>query len=226
MTAGLENEQRPVLPSFHVCNGIQSPDRPLSPRRPPRYISLFRSGANVSTSSLPQLSEDRLREFSTRFRGDLLHPKSPGYDAARVVWNAMIDRRPAVIARCKSVDDVQTAIRFGRENDLPIAIRGGGHNAAGLGMCDDGIVIDLSAMRDVVVDPARRTARAGGGATWGDFDNATAAYGLATTGGAVSTTGIAGLTLGGGLGWLMRSHGLACDNLLSADVVTADGRFL
>ena len=138
----------------------------------------------------------------------------------------MIDRRPACIARCRSVDDVQAAIRFARDNDLPIAIRGGGHNAAGLAVYDGGMVIDLRGMRDVVVDPMARTARAGGGATWGDFDAATAVHGLATTGGAVSTTGIAGLTLGGGLGWLMRSYGMTCDNLIGAEVVTADGQVL
>jgi FAD/FMN-containing dehydrogenase len=174
--------------------------------------------------SSPVLSDDRLRELGARFRGDLILPDTADYESARKVWNGMIDRRPVVIARCKSVSDVQAAIRFGRDNNLPIAIRGGGHNAAGLAVCEGGIVIDLSSMRDVVVDPAKRTARAGGGATWGDFDTATAKHGLATTGGAVSTTGIAGLTLGGGLGWLMRSHGLTCDNLNGAEVVTADGQ--
>ncbi len=178
------------------------------------------------TVASPALSEDRLREFSTHFHGDLIRPDSDGYEAARKVWNGMIDRRPAYIARCKSVADVQAAVRFARENDLPLAVRGGGHNAAGLAVCDAGLVIDLGGMRDVVVDPSRRTARAGGGATWGDFDRATAAHGLATTGGAISTTGIAGLTLGGGLGWLMRSYGLTCDNMVAAEVVTADGRLL
>jgi FAD/FMN-containing dehydrogenase len=172
------------------------------------------------------LSDDRLRDFGTRFHGKLVRPDSPDYDSARKVWNGMIDRRPAVIARCRTVADVQDAIRFGRENSLPIAIRGGGHNAAGLGVVDGGIVIDLSGMREVVVDAANRTARAGGGTTWADFDAATSAHGLATTGGAISSTGIAGLTLGGGLGWLMRSCGLTCDNLIGADVVTADGTLL
>jgi FAD/FMN-containing dehydrogenase len=167
---------------------------------------------------------DRLRDFSARFHGDLLRPGNDGYEAARIVWNGMVDRRPAAIARCRTVDDVQSAIRFARENDLPIAIRGGGHNAAGLAVCDGGLVIDLRGMRDVVVDPVARTAHAGGGATWGEFDAATTAHGLATTGGAVSTTGIAGLTLGGGLGWLMRSYGMTCDNLIGAEVVTADGQ--
>ena len=178
------------------------------------------------STSVRALSDDRLREFGTRFHGELVRPDSANYDSARKVWNGMIDRRPACIARCRTTADVQAAIKFARENSLPIAIRGGGHNAAGLAMVDDGFVIDLSNMRDVVVDPANRTARAGGGTTWGEFDRATAAHGLATTGGAISTTGIAGLTLGGGLGWLMRSCGLTCDNLIGAEVVTADGKVL
>jgi FAD/FMN-containing dehydrogenase len=170
------------------------------------------------------LTDDRLSELAARFRGDVLRPNTPEYESARKVWNGMIDRHPAVIARCKSVSDVQAAIRFGREHDLPIAIRGGGHNAAGLSVCESGIVIDLSGLRDVVVDPDKCTAVAGGGATWGEFDAATAKHGLATTGGVISSTGVAGLTLGGGLGWLMRSHGMSCDNLIGAEVVTADGR--
>jgi FAD/FMN-containing dehydrogenase len=164
--------------------------------------------------------------FPATFHGDVLQPSSPEYETARKVWNGMIDRRPAFIARCKSVADVQTAIRFAKQNNLLVAVRGGGHNAAGLGVCDDGIVIDLGGLRDVLVDPARRTARAGGGATWAEFDRATAGFGLATTGGLVSSTGIAGLTLGGGLGWLMRSYGLACDNLIGAEVVTADAQVI
>ena len=169
------------------------------------------------------VAEHRLSEFSARFQGDLLLPGTDAYESSRKVWNGMIDRRPAYIARCRTVGEVQEAIHFARGNDLPIAVRGGGHNAAGLSVCDGGLVIDLGPMRDVVVDPAARTARAGGGATWADFDQATAAHGLATTGGAVSSTGIAGLTLGGGLGWLMRSYGMACDNMIGADVVTVDG---
>src|SRR6185436_7877463 len=178
------------------------------------------------STSVSALSDDRLREFGTRFHGELVRPDSANYDSARKVWNGMIDRRPACIARCRTTADVQAAIRFARDNSLPIAIRGGGHNAAGLAVVDGGLVIDLSEMREVVVDAAKRTARAGGGTTWGDFDRATAAHGLATTGGAISTTGIGGLTLGGGLGWLMRSYGMACDNLVSAEVVTADERVL
>jgi FAD/FMN-containing dehydrogenase len=177
-------------------------------------------------NDVPSLSPERISDFSARFHGDVIHPQSPTYDSARSVWNGMIDRYPAAIARCKTVEDVQSAIRFARDNELPIAIRGGGHNAAGLAVCDDGLVIDLGAMRDVVVDPVGRTARAGGGATWSEFDAATAAHGLATTGGAVSTTGVAGLTLGGGLGWLMRSYGMTCDNLIGAGVVLADGQLV
>jgi FAD/FMN-containing dehydrogenase len=169
------------------------------------------------------MTASSLSEFASDFRGELIVPSSESYNSARRVWNGMIDRRPSCIALCKTVEDVQTALRYATANDLPLAIRGGGHNAAGLSVCDDGIVIDLREMKSVVVDPVKRTARAGGGATWGDFDRATAEHGLATTGGAISSTGIAGLTLGGGLGWLMRSYGLACDNMIGATVVTADG---
>ena len=197
----------------------------LAPARPSFYINPDSpSEQAMSPSNVP--FSDSLTEFSARFQGDVLRPGTDSYESARKVWNGMIDRRPAVIVRCKSVSDVQNAVRLGRENDVPIAIRGGGHNAAGLAVCDDGVVIDLAGMRDVVVDPERRTVRAGGGATWRDLDAATAAHGLATTGGLISSTGIAGLTLGGGLGWLMRSYGMACDNLVSAEVVTADGQVL
>jgi FAD/FMN-containing dehydrogenase len=159
-------------------------------------------------------------------RGEVLSPADAGYDTARMVHNGMIDKRPAVIARCTGVADVMAALQFGVEHRLSIAVRGGGHNVAGKAVCDDGIVIDLSPMKGMRVDPARRVAQAQAGLTWGEFDRETQAFGLATTGGAVSTTGIAGLTLGGGIGWLQRKYGLTCDNLLSADVVTADGRFL
>ena len=169
------------------------------------------------------MTTPRWADFATTFRGDLLLPANVAYDAARKVWNGMIDRHPACIARCKTVEDVQAAVQFARANDLGIAIRGGGHNAAGLAVIDDGIVVDLTDMRSVVVDAAAKMARAAGGATWGDFDAATAEHGLATTGGVVSSTGVAGLTLGGGLGWLMRSYGLACDNMTGATIVTADG---
>jgi FAD/FMN-containing dehydrogenase len=161
-----------------------------------------------------------------QLRGTLIRPGDAEYDAARAVWNGMIDRHPAMIVRPAGPEDVIVAVNLARESALPLAVRGGGHNAAGLAVCDGGIVIDLSSMRTVEVDPAARTARVQGGATWGDFDAATAAHGLATTGGLISSTGVAGLTLGGGLGWLMREYGLACDNLLAVQVVTADGRLL
>ena len=162
-------------------------------------------------------------ELGRPFRGELLLPTSPGYDTARRIWNGTIDRRPACIARCTGVADVVAAVRFAREHDLEIAVRGGGHNVAGTAVCDGGVVIDLSAMRAVLVDPAGRTAWVQGGALWSDVDNETQAHGLATTGGIVSHTGVAGVTLGGGIGHLMRSHGLVVDNLLAAEVVTADG---
>jgi FAD/FMN-containing dehydrogenase len=154
-----------------------------------------------------------------------LVPTTPT-DIARAIWNGTIDRRPQLIARCIGSADVVAAVRFAREHDLEIAIRGGGHNVAGTAVCDDGIVIDLSAMRGVRVDPASRRAWVQGGALWGDVDHETQAHGLATTGGIVSHTGVAGLTLGGGVGWLMRKHGLTIDNLLAVDIVTANGELL
>lgn len=158
------------------------------------------------------------------FEGQLVTPCDDGYDAARAVWNGAVDRRPALIVRCTSAGDVAGALRFARERDVVVAVRGGGHGVAGNAVCDDGLVIDLSPMRDVHVEPGRRTARAGGGVLWGELDAAAQAFALATTGGMVSHTGIGGLTLGGGIGWLMRRHGLTADNLLSAEVVTAEGR--
>jgi FAD/FMN-containing dehydrogenase len=160
------------------------------------------------------------------FRGRLISTDHTDYDTARAVWNGAVDRRPRLIARCIGTDDVVAALRFARDHDLEIAIRGGGHNVAGTAVCDDGIVIDLSLMRGVRVDPASRRAWVQGGALWGDVDRETQAHGLATTGGIVSHTGVAGLALGGGIGWLMRKHGLTVDNLLAVDVVTADGERL
>jgi FAD/FMN-containing dehydrogenase len=157
------------------------------------------------------------------FRGELITADHTHYDTARAVWNGAVDRRPRLIARCTGTADVAAAVRFARGHDLEIAVRGGGHNVAGTAVCDGGIVIDLSPMRAVWVDPADRTARVQGGALWGDVDHHTQAYGLATTGGIVGHTGVAGLTLGGGLGFLMRTHGLSVDNLLAAEVVTAEG---
>jgi FAD/FMN-containing dehydrogenase len=158
-----------------------------------------------------------------RFDGELLGPGDAAYDEARTVWNGAIDRRPAIIARCTSPGDVAAAVRLARERELPVAVRGGGHSIGGLSVCDGGLVIDLSPMRQVVVDPAARTARADAGVLWGELDAATQAHGMATVGGIVTHTGIAGLTLGGGIGWLMRKHGAVVDNLLAADVVTVDG---
>lgn len=159
-------------------------------------------------------------------RGEVIGPQDPGYDEARTVYNAMIDRRPDVVVRPVGVDDVVAAVNHARENGLDLAVRGGGHSVPGFGTCDGGIVIDLSAMKAIQVDADARTVRAEGGCTWADFNEATHAFGLATTGGVISTTGIAGLTLGGGIGYLARGLGLSCDNLVSAEVVTADGRTL
>jgi hypothetical protein len=170
------------------------------------------------------LDEATVQSFKTSLRGPLLRPGDAGYDEARTIWNAMIDRRPALIARCAGAADVITAVHFARDHRLLVSVRGGGHNVAGLAVCDGGLMIDLSRMKGLRVDPARRTARAEPGVTWAEFDRETQAFGLATTGGFVPTTGIAGLTLGGGLGYLMRRFGLACDNLLSVDLVTADGQ--
>jgi hypothetical protein len=160
------------------------------------------------------------------FRGQLITVGQSDYDTVRAVWNGAVDRRPRLIARCSGSADVAAAVRFARDHDLEIAVRGGGHNVAGTAVCDEGIVIDLSMMRAVSVDATRRTAAVHGGALWGDVDHETQAHGLATTGGIVGHTGVAGLTLGGGLGWLMRKHGLTVDNLLAADVVTAEGSII
>ncbi|HSR41248.1 MAG TPA: FAD-dependent oxidoreductase, partial [Longimicrobiales bacterium] len=170
------------------------------------------------------LDDHAMTALEDRFAGALLRPGDDGYEEARTVWNGMIDRRPALIARCRGADDVVAAVDFARETGAPLSVRGGGHSVAGRGVCDDGVMIDLSPMNGVRVDPETRTARVGGGATWGDFDGAAQEHGLATTGGLVSSTGVAGLTLGGGIGYLARAHGLAADNLIACDVVTADGR--
>jgi FAD binding domain/Berberine and berberine like len=161
-----------------------------------------------------------------KLQGDVIEPGDPGYEEARKIWNGWFDKRPALIARCAGVADVIAALDHAREHDLLIAVRGGGHSLPGHSTCDDGIVIDLSPMKGIRVDASTRTARAQGGVTWGEFDRETQAFGLATTGGQITHTGIAGLTLGGGVGWLMRHHGLTCDNLVSADVVTPDGRLV
>ena len=170
------------------------------------------------------LDELAVQTFAASLRGRLIGASDAGYDAARAVWNGMIDRRPALIACCAGTDDVVTAVTFAHSRGLLVAVRGGGHNVAGNAVCDGGLVIDLSPMKEIHVDPARRTAHAQAGVTWGELDRATQQYGLATPGGLVSETGIAGLTLGGGMGWLRNKYGLSCDNLISVEIVTADGQ--
>ncbi|MFB3922135.1 MAG: FAD-binding oxidoreductase [Terriglobia bacterium] len=165
-------------------------------------------------------------ELKPQFRGEILTPSDSGYEAARKVYNGMIDRRPGAIARCVDVADVIAAVRVAREKDLLVSIRGGGHNAGGLGVCDGGLVIDLSRMRSVRVNPKEHKARAEGGCTGGDLDHATHAFGMATPTGTIATTGVAGLTLGGGIGHLSRPYGLTVDNLLAVDMVLADGNFV
>ena len=172
------------------------------------------------------VSEDAINEFRNGLRGPLLQPGDAGYDDVRTLWNGMIDKRPALIARCTGAADVISSVNFARENNLLVSVRGGDHSAAGNALCDDGLMIDLSLMNSVHVDPVGRTARVGGGTKWRDVDHETLAFGLATTGGTNSDTGVGGLTLGGGLGWLAGKHGLACDNVLSIDLVTANGKFV
>src|SRR5262245_7607627 len=170
------------------------------------------------------VADETLAAFRTAMRGPVLVPGDAGYDEARKVWNGMIDRRPAVIARCTGNADVIAAVHFGRERGLLVAVRGGGHNVAGMAVCDGGLMIDLSLMRGVYVDAQAQTVRVQGGAVWGDVDRETQIFGMATPNGLVSSTGVGGLTLGGGYGVLRRKFGLACDNLLSVDIVTADGQ--
>jgi FAD/FMN-containing dehydrogenase len=176
----------------------------------------------------PAAARDRdgLHAFAAGLHGQAIWPEDAGYDDARAIWNGMIDRRPALIVRCADVADVIRAVRFAREHDQLVAVRGGGHNVAGTAMCDGGIVVDLSAMKEIEIDRQGRTVRAEPGLLWGEVDAATQAHGLATPGGIVTHTGIAGLTLGGGIGWLMRKHGLTSDNLVACDVVTAEGEFV
>ena len=180
----------------------------------------------VTSTTGKVIKEEDLRDFTALLRGQLIRRGDNGYDVARRVWNGMIDKHPALIARCTGAADVIQCVRFAREHDLLVSVRGGGHNYAGMAVCDDGLMIDLSPMKGIRVDPARRTARAQPGLKLGEFDRETQAFGLATTLGVNTDTGIAGLTLGGGLGWLAGKYGLACDNLLSVDVVTADGQLL
>jgi FAD/FMN-containing dehydrogenase len=178
-------------------------------------VNTFAAGVKVDGAAL--------RELEGSFRGDLIQAGTPDYDEHRKVWNGSIERFPALIARCAGAADVVAALTFARRTGLRMAVRGGGHSFPGLSVCDGGIVIDLGLMKGIRVDPESRTARVGGGVLWGELDHATQAFGLATTGGIVTHTGVAGLTLGGGIGWLQRRHGMTIDNLVSADVVTADG---
>src|SRR5712671_8088646 len=169
------------------------------------------------------LEEDSIAELKAKLRGPVIEPDDPDYDDARKVYNAMIDKKPRLIARCADVADVIHSVNFARKHDLLLAIRSGGHNGGGLGICDDGLVIDLGSIKYTRVDPAARTATVGGGCTWGDVDHATHAFGLATPSGIISTTGVGGLRLAGGLGHLTRKYGLTIDNLLEADLVLANG---
>jgi FAD/FMN-containing dehydrogenase len=172
------------------------------------------------------LNENSVAELKTTVRGRLIQPGDEGYDESRKVYNGMIHKKPRLIVRCADVADVIRSVNFARENDLLLAIRSGGHNAGGLGICDDGLVIDLALMKYTRVDPAERIATVGSGCTWGDIDHATHVFGLATPSGIISTTGVGGLTLGGGIGHLTRKCGLTIDNLLSVDVVLANGTFV
>jgi hypothetical protein len=166
---------------------------------------------------------DLARAFAAHFAGVVIVPDDERYEKARAVWNATVDARPVLIAQCRTVEDIVAAVNLTRDAGVPFTVRGGGHSVAGLSTCDAGVVIDLSLMRAVAVDSERRVAVAEPGTTWGDYDAATGAHGLASTGGLISTTGVAGLTLGGGIGWLQRKYGLACDNLIGAELITADG---
>ena len=177
-------------------------------------------------ATMATIAEDRLQSLGTNFSGVLLRPGGDGYEESRRIFNGLIDKRPAVIARCRGTADIVDALGFARDNGLEVSVRGGGHNVAGRAVTDGGVMIDLSSMKGVNVNPGARTVRAQGGVTWREFNRETACHGLAVTGGVISTTGVAGLTLGGGLGWLMGKHGLSVDNLLSVELVTASGEVL
>src|SRR3954470_7965697 len=172
------------------------------------------------------VGQTALRELREHVKGGVVVPGDESYDEARALFNAMIDAHPAAISRCGDVEDVRAAVAFGRESGMQTAVRAGGHSVAGQSTVEDGLVIDVRGLKEMHVDPEARVARCGAGVTWGEFDVATQEHGLATTGGRVSTTGVAGLTLGGGSGWLERKHGLTCDNLLAVELVTADGHEL
>ena len=181
---------------------------------------------NTSTGAVTEVPQLTVDNFASKLRGELLKRNSDSYEDARRIWNGASDRRPALIVRCRGIADVIDTVTFARRHDLLLAVRGGGHNVAGTAVCDGGLVLDLSCMNGIRVDVAAETVRAEPGVLWGELDHETQAFGLAVPGGIVSHTGIAGLTLGGGFGWLTRKYGLSCDNLLSADVVTAEGQLL
>jgi FAD/FMN-containing dehydrogenase len=180
----------------------------------------------METRTVADIGERAIQDFRSALRGELIRPGDEGYDAARTLHNRMVDRRPGLIVRCAGVADVMSAVDFARQNRLLLAVRGSGHHVTGNALCDDGVVIDLSRLKGLRIDPVARTARAEPGLTWGELNHDLQAFGLGATGGYISITGIPGLTLGGGLGWLVRKHGLALDNLLSLDVVTADGHLV
>jgi len=213
-----------ALPTWNAGPQLHAQRRVEHAREPNRMPPLHPDAVGARPQPPPVPAQRGGSGWIPGFEGWVLAPGDPGYEEARAVWNGAIDRHPAFIAGSTGPADVAAALRFARERDLPVAVRGGGHSVAGTSVCDDGVVIDLSPIKAIQMDPAARTARAGAGLRWGEFDAATQAFGLATTGGQMSETGIAGLTLGGGIGWLMRRHGLTVDNVLSADVVLADGR--
>ena len=187
---------------------------------------MFNNEFATNTDTLKLLDKAPIKSLQEHFHGEIIQPSDAGYDRARKIWNAMIDKRPGLIARCQNNQDIIEAVNFARDNHLLLSVRGGGHNVAGSAVCDGGLMIDLSLMKDIQVDPERGTATAQPGVLFGELDRATQPYGLAVPGGIVSETGIAGLTLGGGFGWLTRKYGFTCDNLIYAEIVTADGRLL
>src|ERR1700681_2338245 len=189
-------------------------------------VERHNSRGNPMTATSAGIGTAPYESLAAVLRGSPITPGDPGYDEARAVYNAMIDKRPAAVVRCRDVADVIACVRFGREHGLEIAVRGGGHNAGGLGVWDDALVIDLSLLRSTTVNPENHTVRADAGCTWGDVDHATVWFGMATPSGFLASTGVAGLTLGGGIGYLTRRFGLTVDNLLAADVVLADGTFV
>src|ERR1051325_489319 len=220
---------RPSTPNFSRAEPTPSSTRRASKptwmiRKKPSTPSSPRK--KRSNNNLGMVNQEALTQFRSQLRGELIQPGDPGYENARKVYNGMIDKKPSLIAKCVDAADVIAAVKFGRASGLRVSVRGGGHNAGGLGIWDDALTIDLSGIKYVQIDPAAKTVRVGGGCTWGDVDHATHAFGLAVPTGIISTTGVGGLTLGGGLGHLTRGGGLTIDNLLEADVVLANGKLV